>query len=201
MTSYWEQLGESMGYGLAAIVLGPAAALERRTRRAMRGGLVDFCSERQPVRLQAPRGTLRRSVRLATRGAAPLALEVELELSSRTARLRADLERMPGYVEARVARSRSSLHPDASQRLATPLSSSGEFSLWSDSLPLADATALVEIAARATAAIEAVEIRLSPESLEVLAVAPQRAEGWIVLGDGVSALASWLSARWQTSYR
>jgi hypothetical protein len=200
MASYWERLGEGVGYGLAAIVLGPAAALERRARRAMRGALVDFCSERQPVRLSAPRGALRRRVRLAERGAAPLAIEIELELASRTARLRADLDRMPGYVEARVARSLGSLRPD--ERWQVPsLASAGAFSIWSDNLPRGDATALVELVAGAMATIDAVDILLAPESLEVLAVAPQTIEGWTALGDGVSALAIWLSARWPTSYR
>lgn len=92
MSSLWERFGEHIGYGLAAVVLGPHAAFERRARRAMRAAMVTWCAPLRPEKLDAPRGKLRRRAELPAPGGS-LAIDVVLDLARREARITLPLER------------------------------------------------------------------------------------------------------------
>jgi len=198
--SFWESLGERVGYGLAAVVLGPVVARERRARRAMRSALLEFCRPLQPLRLLAPPGVLRRSVQLPV-ATGSSALEIVMDLESRRVRITASIERLPSYVEARIAKSLSSLH-DERLRLSEARAGSGAFRVWTESLDVDVAKALVEsVAGGPLERLAAVEVELSAERLDVLAVAPQSDEGWQAIGDGLTGLAAWLAAKWPASYR
>lgn len=192
MASVWERFGEHIGYGLAAVVLGPQAALERRARRAMRAAMIAFCEPLGPVKLEAPRGILRRRAELrADRG--PVALELELDLRKRSAHASLVLERLPNYVAATITKDASTLDPHAAP---------GPLSVASASLDAAVARALRDVvAAGPLQRVESFSITISPERLEILAVAPKTREEWDALGEGALAIVAWLSGRWPASYR
>lgn len=102
MSSYWVSLGERVGYGLALVVLGPAAALERRARLAMRAALLDFCSELQPLKLIAPKGKVRRSVaRAGDRARSQVATGADHRPDRAVAGLRRSADRVRAAAAAR----------------------------------------------------------------------------------------------------
>lgn len=200
MASYWVKLGERIGYGLAVVVLGPGAALERSARRAMRAALLDFCGELQPLKLIAPKGKVRRSAQLPV-VAGSLALEIELDLRSRRVQITVPIERLPTYVEARIAFALPLLYEDRRLRLPTPRAFSGTFCVWTESLADDVAKALVEAVAGSAAPLHAIEITLSAERIEVLAIAPQSSQEWTAIGDRLVRLAASIATLWPASYR
>jgi hypothetical protein len=200
--SVWERFGERVGYGLAVVVLGPAAALQKRERRAMRTAMVEWCKDLQPVKLEPRPGVLRRSAVLPETGGSRSA-EIELDIEERRVRVGVSLDRrLPSYVEVRVGKRAPSLDPTMKWRMGTPRAVAEDFRLDSESLDVEASTALVSaIAAGPLARLVAIEIVLTPERIELLTIAPSTPEGWVPIGEGIVALTSWLTARWPSSYR
>ncbi len=166
----------------------------------MSAALLDWCRDLHPVKLQAPRGTLRRRVELPSAGGA-LWIELAADLDARRAHLALPLERLPSYVAARITTAARSLDKHEPARREAR-ARAGPLLLASESLDLPAAQALVDALARGPfQLIEALEITLSPERCEVLAVAPSTREEWSTLVDGVLALVGWLTRRWPPSYR
>lgn len=203
----FERFGEHLGYGLAALVLGPRAALERRARRAMRAAMLDYCRDLHPLKLDAPRGSIRRSAQVPT-PVGSLSVELEVDLDARKAWASAPLERLPSYVSARVTKSPSSLG-DTAERGAKAFPGDGEaraiaraFRLETASLDDGAAAALVEaVASGPLDDLDALELILSPEHVKLLFMAPATRESWATVGAGVTSLVSWLGVRWPPSYR
>lgn len=169
----------------------------------MRRALLDFCRDLQPLRMQAPKGTLRRSVQLPLALDATLALEIELGLATRVVHLTSPLERLPSYVAARLGKSVASLHPDLRMRLAEPKARSAAIALWTETLEVDVAQQLAEAVAssRGLEAIAAIEIVLHPDGIDLHMTAPQSAEGWAGLREVIQALVTFVASRWPASYR
>jgi len=183
MASYWEMLGERVGYGLAAVVLGPVAALERRTRRTMRAAMLDSFEDLRPLRLERRRGTIRRNVQLPT-GAGATSIDIDLDLHTHKTKLTLRLERLPSYVEARIQKHGS------------------EFRLTTTSLDDDANHALVAMLTNGSlAGLDAIEIALSPEEVVIHITAPTTSEEWATIRAGLVDMVSWLAARWPASYR
>jgi hypothetical protein len=202
--SVFERFGEAVGYGLAVVILGPHAALERRARRAMRAAMVEWCRDLQPVKLEGQPGIFRRTAALpGTPGTGgPLSAELELDVNEKRARVGVAIERLPAYVKASIGKAASALHPMLKRRRGPPRATAGGFRLDSQTLDDEVANALVAVvAAGALERLEHVEVALSPERIELLTIAPTTREEWTAIGDGVVALASWLGTRWPSSYR
>ena len=203
MSSFWESLGESIGYGLATVVLGPAAALERRARLAMREALLLFCRDLQPLRLAAPRGTLRRSAQLPLALGVVLPLEIEVDLKRRVVRITAPLERLPAYVEARIGKSILWIYPDLRMRLAEPKARSGAIAVWTQTLEVDVAQALADAVAGSQGldSVVAIEIVLQPERIDLHMTAPQDLEAWAAAREVLQTLVTFVATRWPPSYR
>jgi hypothetical protein len=198
--SAWETLGEKVGYGLAAIVLGPHAALERRARRTIRLAMVGWAEAHQPVKREAPRGALRRSVTLRA-GSEPIDVDLDLDLAERRATLAFAIARLPSYVDVTVDNDAGRVRNMKLRRLP-PRAASGAFRLDGDALDVPTAQALVEaVSSGPFGNLEAIEIELTPERVTVFTLAPSSQEGWSAIGDGIAHLVGWLIDRWPPSYR
>jgi hypothetical protein len=198
--SAWETLGEKVGFGLAAIVLGPHAALERRARRSLRLAMVGWAEAHQQVKREAPRGALRRSVTLRA-GGEPIDVDLELELAERRTSLAFAIARLPGYVDVTVDKDAGRVRNMKLRRLP-PRAAAGAFRLDGDELDLPTAQALVEaIASGPFGHLEAIEIALTPERVTIATLAPSSREGWTSIGEGIAHLVGWLVDRWPPSYR
>ena len=197
--SLWEELGERIGYALAAVVLGPAVALERRGRREMRAALREWSASLAPTDLVAKeRGVLRRNVRLPTTRD-PIVADVTLDPFARRATLRATTQMLPGYVRCTVARAPSRL--DGVEPNLPALASAGEVRLDSETLDPETGTALVSALAATASRIDAFEIELRSERTTIRFLAPAHRDGWRAVEDMTRALSAWLAEKWPASYR
>lgn len=198
--SVWERLGEKVGYGLATIVLGPHAALERRARRAMRTAMVQWVMAHRPSKREAPRGILRRTVSLQA-DAEPIDVDVEVDLHARRASLTFPITRLPSYVDVTVDKNAGAVM-GARLRRTAPLASAGAFRLDGEALDRPTAQALVEaIAGGPFDRLEGIVITLQPERITIDVLAPVTRAEWDALGEGVVGVVAWLVARFPASYR
>jgi hypothetical protein len=200
---FWERLGERIGYGLAAIVLGPAAALERRTRRSIRRAMLDYVRDLEPMKLESRRGLLGRNVSLRAAAGATLPAEIEVDLEGRRARVVVQFERLPAFVDACISRDVRELdelpHRPTGWVVATTPTN---VRLDSDTLDGPAAEALVAaIAAGPLSSTDAFELTISPDRMTLITRAPITRAGWTSIGEGVIAAVAWLIARWPSSYR
>ena len=200
MASVWERLGESVGYALATVLLGPAAALQRQARRRMVYAAIGFCRRHEPTELDAPKGVVRRGIRLATPGG-PIPVEIELRPFEDRAALLVTIPALPASVQATVGRHATALH-GVRGRLPEALAQDGTLRIHSTALDAATATALLAALAKGPlGALPAFELEIRREKLDLLVAAPPSTEAWTALGDGIVDLAAWLAARWPSSYR
>lgn len=180
--SFWERVGQGIGYGLAALVLGPPAAISRSERRKIRRAFVAWCDEQSAVKLEGRRNVLRRSITMTSAlGAMPA--EVELDSFARRATLRVTIPPLPAWVRAQVA------------------CESG-VTVESESLDREAQRALRDfVAAGPLGALRVLDVDIASERLEVLAIAVTTLDAWRAMGRGVVALADWLAERWPLGYR
>lgn len=180
--AFWVRVGEAIGYGLAAVVLGPSEAISRRERRRIRQTFLAWCDERGSVRHEAARGMLRRTITLTTpTGTMPA--EVELDPFARRARILAVIAPLPSWVRASARRDET-------------------LQVMSDSLDPASLRALRDsVLASPLGELRVIQIDLESERLEVLVIAMTTIEAWRAIGDGVVALTDWVSTRWPVGYR
>jgi hypothetical protein len=192
--TFWEELGERVGYGIAALIYGPAAALERSHRRAFRRALRAYCSGIDTVRMTPKRsGVVSRRITLAH----DVSAEVELDLASRHAWFEVQLERRPAFVEAIIDKHLGSIDYDPKIAIAE-----GELRLSSRTMPADDQKAMLSAIARGPLErLTAVEIVVDPERVVILTPAPTTAEQWSVIERGCLDLVAWIGARWPISYR
>ncbi|HEY1958987.1 MAG TPA: hypothetical protein VGH28_25415 [Polyangiaceae bacterium] len=180
--SFWESLGEGIGYGLAALVLGPPAAISRGERRRIRLAFNAWCEEQSAVRLEGSRGVHRRSIRFRSAiGTTPA--EVTLDLFSRRASIHVGIPPLPAWVRARVECEHA-------------------VRVTSDTLDLAAQRELGDfVAAGPLGELRVVRVDVASERLEVFAIAVTTLDAWRAMGRGVVALADWLADRWPVGYR
>ena len=180
--SFWERVGEGIGYGLAALVLGPPAAISRSERRRIRRAFVAWCDAHDATKIEAPRGVARRAIALPTK-LGKLPVRAELDVNARRARIEATIAPLPTFVRAAVIRD-------------------GALRVESDVLDPASRAALRDrIAAGKLGDLHALAIGVASEELVVVAIALTTPEAWRALGDGVVDLAEWLAEKWPVGYR
>jgi len=178
MGSGWEWVGEKVGYGLAALVLGPAALVERKSRREAKRAFLRFAHAHEPDVLDAPRGTFRRLLRLPT-AEGPLHVEVRLDLSTRRALLTTHLPEMPASFEF-----------TGGVRLDT--AEEGD----------ENANALLqEIGTELMDSMTAYELVLKEGRAELLVKAPPADVAWEAIASVVLKIAAWSHKKWAHSYR
>jgi len=180
--SFWERVGEGIGYGLAALVLGPAAAISRSERRRVRHAFNAWCDEQSAVKLEAPRGVMRRAITMKSSiGAMPA--EVRLDLFARRALIRVAIQPLPPWVRARV-------ECEHAVRVV------------SDTLDLAAQRELGNFVARGPLGeLRVVHVDVASEAIEVYAIALTTLAAWRSVGGGIVTLADWLVEKWPVGYR
>jgi len=180
--SFWERVGEALGYGIAAVVLGPPAAISRSERRRVRRSFVAWCDEHAAVELAGSRGVTRRAITLdAKLGGLPA--RAELDVLARRARIEVRIAPLPSFVRATVIRD-------------------GALRVESDSLDPASIQALRDrVASGKLGELRALAVGIASEELVVVAIAMTTLEAWRGIGEGVVELAEWLAERWPASYR
>lgn len=177
-----ERLGEVLGYLLAAVALGPPAALARSERRKVRQSFLAWCDEHGGLRLDAGRGITRRAIALPTKFGA-LSARVELDAYARRARVEAAIAPLPSFVRATFVRD-------------------GGLRVESDALDATSLSALREhVVSGKLGELRALAVGVASEELVVVAIAMTTLEAWQAIGQGVVELAEWLAARWPASYR
>ncbi len=197
--SIYERLGEAIGYGLAAVVLGPKAALERRARRAIRHALLDWCAPLDPVKLVAPRGVLRRGVTLAT-AMGPMAAEVTVDVHDKQAKLVASTPQLPPMVAVTVTTMLTRRVLADWEDL--PTKTNGRLVALTKTLDEVTCDALIEhVAAGPLGRLAPLDVVIRPSEIEVVFAAPSVDAEWSDVGKGVTLLSTWLAERWPGSYR
>lgn len=97
----WLRIGEAVGYGAAALILGPRAALQRRHLRTIRRAFAYWLSDEQYTKQVATHGRVRRLVERTDDELAFL-LECELQPGDDLATIVIQLEKLPGMTEDKV---------------------------------------------------------------------------------------------------
>jgi hypothetical protein len=201
MASIWEQLAERVGYGLGALIYGPGWLVERRARRVARDALLGWCDGLATTKLVAPRGWLKRTVSLPTQVGEPITIEVDLDLAYRRATVVAVVQALPSYAAARVSRALGLIR-DVRMRLGKPLAMSANVRVDSETLDADAGQALLETVANGPLArLEAFDLDIRSEQIELRIVAPSAMEEWSSVGAGLVAIVTWLAKRWPSSYR
>lgn len=180
--SFWESFGEAIGYGLAALVLGPAAAISRSERRRVRRSFVAWCDEHGAEKREGSRGVLRRAIALDTKtGKTPA--DVELHAFERRALFDVAIPPLPNWVRAKIVWENG-------------------VKVESETLDAPGRRALEEHVARSSLGeLRVVWIGVTSERLEVVVIAVTTVEAWRSIGEAVVALADWLVERWPVGYR
>jgi hypothetical protein len=200
MASYWERVGEAVGYSLAVVLIGPVAALQRQARRRMVYAAIGFCRRHAPIELAAPKGVVRRAIRLATPGG-PIPVEMELRPFEGSASLVVTIPALPGNVHATVRRHPSGLR-GARDRRTEALAEDGSVRIEAATLDVETARALVAaISAGPLGALPSFELEIRREQLDLVVAPPATTEAWVAIGEGIVLLVAWLTARWPSSYR
>lgn len=196
MASVWERFGEAIGYGLAAVVLGPHAAAKRRTRRMLRAAFRSWSDAHDPVAMVGGAGTVRRRVTLPAR-LGPVPLEAEVDPYRSTGKL-VIATQLPPHAQVLVSRL------PASQRLQDESATAtlSDTQAFSNTLDADVCRAVLELIHRGPlGALETFEIDVSPDHVDVAFAAPRTAEDWRLLSTGALALVSWLDEKWPPGYR
>jgi hypothetical protein len=195
MASVWERVGEAVGYGLAAVVLGPHAAAKRRTRRMLRAAFRGWSDAHHPVAMLSGDGTLRRRVTLAgTMG--PLPVEAEVDPYMNTAKLVVAAQ-LPPLAQVSISRWPASRRQDESASATMDGTQA-----FSKTLPADVCRALLELIHRGPiGALETFDIDVSPDHVEVAIAAPHTADDWRLASTGALALVTWLDEKWPPGYR
>ncbi len=90
--SFWSKLGESVGYGIGAVIFGPTVALERRRIRTIRRAFAEWLGDEKYTKLVPEPGRVRRLVERQD-AELPFLLECQLEPAEGTATIAIALER------------------------------------------------------------------------------------------------------------
>ena len=185
MKSLAEFLAEKVGYALAAVVLGPPAAMARRERRMMRAALETWCEDVGAIRLEAEgRGVRRRSGKL--QGAAgSFPFEATLDPFHKQASVDVAIERLP---------------PQASVTISKPRGR-GEIRVTSATPDDSIMQKLVHELPQTRAARETFNLALDGDRLVLHVEAPREAAEWKALGEAMVAFAESCTRRWGSSYR
>jgi hypothetical protein len=197
--SFWERVGETLGYGVAAIVLGPIDAITRHERRAMRKSFVAWTRAWNPVPMTSSKvGFLRRSLTFVTRAGDVPAI-AELDVFARRARIVASIGVLPSWVD--VTLGRGSL-VDVHTPRGTPLAIAGSLRAESNTLDVESARALLANVERGgLGALTDVEIEVRTKELTVRTIAMTTEAAWRAIGDAIVSLAELLAEKWPPSYR
>jgi hypothetical protein len=178
-----EILAEKVGYALAAVVLGPPAAMARRERRAMRAALDAWCEGVGAIRLEV-RGVRARSGKL--QGAAgSFPFEATLDAFHELASLDVAIEKLPPQASVTISKVRGrGVHATS---------------------PTLDASimqALVrDVSRTALGARETFSLDLDGERIVLHVEAPREPAEWKALGEAMVAFAESCARRWGGSYR
>jgi hypothetical protein len=198
--SFWERVGETIGYGLAALVLGPPAAISRAERRRIRRAFVTWCDELSPVTLETGRSGIRRAIYFET-AIGRLPATAELRVFALRAQVEAAIQPLPTWVAANVSRDLSMLRR-VRMRWGEPLASEGSLRVDSTTLDVDSARALAaRVSASKLGELRAVDVEVASERLRVTVVAMTTVEAWRAIGEGIVEVANWLVERWPVGYR
>ena len=209
MPSIWERIGEGIGYGLAAVVLGPQVAIERRQRRTMRSAFREWSASLGATSLVPPRSGERRCAVMLPTSADAIAAEVTLDPYGRTAALAATPPQLPALVDVIVsviAGARPTLMQVTTGRsvMGKPLVASHD-PLYAFSETLDEATCQALIDAMASGpfghGFHATRIDIRHDGIDVALPAPTSVAEWQALTAGIVALSRWLAEKWPVSYR
>jgi hypothetical protein len=99
--SFWEAVGEKVGYGLAAIIYGPRVALEQRHKRTIRRAFAAWLGDEKFTKQVAEAGRVRRLVERQSDELSFL-LECELHPEIDRAYITIRLEKLPHMKEDHV---------------------------------------------------------------------------------------------------
>jgi hypothetical protein len=181
--SFWESFGEAVGYGLAAIVLGPPAAIMRSERRRLRRAFLAWCDAHEPQALEGSRGVTRRAITFRT-SLGPITARAEVDVFARRARIEAAIPLLSTLVRAAVVREGGALRGESS------------------TLDAASIEALRErVAASKLGELRALGLAVATGELVVVVGPRITVEAWDPIGEGIVELAEWLANRWPVSYR
>ncbi len=184
MRSLAEYLAEKVGYALAAVILGPPAAMARRERRAMRTALDSWCEEVGAIRVEAARRERRYSGKLEG-AAGSFPFEVTLDAFHTLAVLDVAIEKLPPQADVTISKPRGR-----------------EVSATSSMLDASITSALVaEIAGTPIGARDSFSLALDGERIVLHVSAPHEAAEWKAIGDATVAFAESCARRWGSSYR
>jgi hypothetical protein len=198
--SYWWRQGERLGHALAYVLFGPAVALEMRARRRARQAVLGYCATLESADLGGPRRRIHRSVQLPARGRA-LSVELDVDVIRRRASFIAVIDPLPGYVQATVRRAPWRL-TGTKMRLGKALALQDGVRVDSANLNVPMAEALLDaVAAGPLGRVEAFELSVGRECLELTVLAPSTVSEWQGLGEGLVLIEAWLGERWRAGYR
>lgn len=199
--SFWERVGEGIGYALAASVLGPPAAMARRDRRAMRDAFRAWCRplDPVPVRAHAERG-LRRAVTLRPPTGA-VTLEAELDPFGKRATLELPIGPFPPNAQVRLAKAPWEIH-HVKMRMPEPIASLGGALAFAGTVDADTAEVLLrEVLDTAFGARDAFNLDVQRDALVLTLVAPRAHEEWDGVANALVGLADTYTRRWSTAYR
>ena len=201
MASFWEWVAERVGYGLAAVVLGPGALVERKAKTLAKRALYTFAHAHDAERLEVRRGTIRRLVRLKT-AEEPVHVEISLDLKKRHAQVMVELPDLPRSTTVWVSRAMNEFHDDLRLHLGPPRAMVNTVRLDGTDVDDETASALVEeIAKGPLGGVRAFELSLAEGRGQLTVHAPDTSEAWQPIADGMIALTSWTRTKWAHSYR
>jgi hypothetical protein len=208
MKSVWEFLGEKVGYAMAAVVLGPPAAVARRERRILRAALAQWSDEIGAIRLES-RGTMKRAGKLLS-AAGSYPFEVRLDPFRKRASLDVATGTLPPQARGRLAKNPTRVSaPTFRYRMTAslwrslkPLAEVDGITIGSKTLDAETARSLARDAADGgLAKLDTFILEMENERMVLDIVAPTDASQWKTIA---AALASFVDAcvrRWGSSYR
>ncbi len=182
MTSLWQRLGQGVGYALAAVILGPPAAIARRERRALRSAFKEWCEELGAVRLEA-RGVMSRAGNLPA-SAGSLPFSVVLDAFAKRAVLDVATGTLPPNARATIMKDAAGIR------------------VTSDTLDLSATDALArDVAQTGLARLESFVIDIDGERVVLQINAPTTHAEWRAIGLATAQFTEAVVRTWEKSYR
>jgi len=179
----WVEIGEGIGYLLAFVVLGPPAALERRTRRLIRTAFHEWSESLDATVLALEkRGSPRCALMLPTTTAS-IPIEATVDPFERTAAMTVTPPQLPAFVNVVVSGSPSGLRAS------------------SETLDEQTRDALIQTIAAGPFGHGATNIDIRHDRIDVSFAAPKSVSEWQSIATAVVEMCGWLADKWPSSYR
>lgn len=177
--SFWENVGETIGYGLGVVVFGPKVALQQRAQRTIRRSFAGWLSEENFTKQEPLSGHVRRFVE-RQEDELPFVLECDLAPREGVARIvTTTADRLPDRVRVRIERDVPPI----------VLGTSLEAEATSELIAAALASPLRHCAWRS--------IEIGPDRIVLETNAPSSADEWEAFARGALKVATWLTRRFR----